>query len=125
MFISARISARIQIAAPSPGIRNLPAAGIAQKCTSACRRREEAKTGAGSAERRIYALAAQHSIVAERLPLDDWADQVARLSDAEVPPDPVADLVVTLRRKGIVTDWKAAELYGNYLHEVANRYEAA
>ncbi|MCA1441925.1 hypothetical protein I6F07_17215 [Ensifer sp. IC4062] len=50
---------------------------------------------------------------------------MARLSDAEVPPDPVADLVVTLRRKGIVTDWKAAELYGNYLHEVANRYEAA
>ena len=71
----------------------------------------------GPAETRIYALAAQHGIVAERLPVDDWADQVARLSDAEVPADPVADLVVTLQRKGILTGKEAMDLLGDYLRE--------
>lgn len=37
-------------------------------------------TEAGSAERRIYELAARHGIEAERLPIGDWADQVTRLS---------------------------------------------
>lgn len=71
----------------------------------------------GPAETRIYALAAQHGIVAERLPVDDWADQVARLSDAEVPADPVADLVVTLQRKGVLSGQEAADLFGEYLRE--------
>lgn len=74
-------------------------------------------TEAGSAERRIYALAAHHGIEVDRLPIDEWADQVARLSDANVPPDPVMDLVVTLQRKGIVTDREAADLYGDYIRE--------
>jgi hypothetical protein len=74
-------------------------------------------TKAGPAESRIYELAAQHGIVAERLPIDDWADNVARLSDAGVPPDPVDDLVVTLRRKGILTDREATELLADCLSE--------
>ncbi|WP_197523766.1 hypothetical protein [Agrobacterium vitis] len=74
-------------------------------------------TEAGAAESRIYALATQHGIVAERLPIDDWADHVARLSDAEVPSDPVDDLVVTLRRKGIITDREATELLSDYFSE--------
>lgn len=75
-------------------------------------------TGSGSAERRIYALAAQHGIVAERLPVDDWADKVTELSGDAVVHDPVEDLVVTLRRKGVVTDREATSLYGDYLSEV-------
>lgn len=71
----------------------------------------------GPAESRIYALAAQHGIVAERLAIDDWADKVAELSDAEVPADPVADLVVTLQRKGFITVQEAADLFGDYLRE--------
>lgn len=71
----------------------------------------------GPAETRIYALAVQHGIVAERLPVDDWADKVAELSDAEVPADPVADLIVTLQRKGFITVQEAADLFGDYLRE--------
>ena len=71
----------------------------------------------GLAEARIYVLAAQHGIVAERLPVDDWADKVTVLSDAEVPADPVADLIVTLQRKGFITLQEAADLFGDYLRE--------
>lgn len=70
-----------------------------------------------SAEARIYALAAEHGIVAERLPIDDWADKVAELSGNEVVPDPVEDLVVTLRRKGVITDQEATRFYWDYLQE--------
>ncbi|TWC75763.1 hypothetical protein FB593_1282 [Rhizobium sp. SJZ105] len=75
--------------------------------------------GAGPAERRIYALAAKHGIVAERLPLDDWADKVTELAGDAVTHDPVEDLVVILQRRGVVTDREAASLYGDYLDEVA------
>lgn len=74
-------------------------------------------TKAGPAESRIYELAAQHGIVAERPPIDDWADDVSRPLDADVPTDPVDDLVVTLRRKGILTDREATELLADYLSE--------
>lgn len=53
--------------------------------------------GSAPAERRVYALAAQHGIVAERLPLDNWADEVTELSG-----DPIEDLVETLRRCGLI-----------------------
>ncbi|MUZ76191.1 hypothetical protein GOZ90_26515 [Agrobacterium vitis] len=70
-----------------------------------------------SAEARIYALAAEHEIVAERLPIDAWADKVTELSGDEVVHDPVEDLVVTLRRKGIINDQEATRLYWDYLQE--------
>lgn len=35
-------------------------------------------TEAGSAERRIFELAAQHGIAAERLPLEDWYSAAIR-----------------------------------------------
>lgn len=66
-------------------------------------------------EARIYAPAEQYGLVAERLPVDDWADKVAELSDAEVPPDPVMDLIVTMQRKGIIIDQESAVLYGDYV----------
>lgn len=67
------------------------------------------------AEARIYALAEQYGIVVERLPVDDWADKMAELSDIEVPSDPVMDLIVTMQRKGIITDQESAVLYGDYV----------
>ncbi|TCP74199.1 hypothetical protein C8J31_1455 [Rhizobium sp. PP-CC-2G-626] len=66
---------------------------------------------------RIYALAAEHGVVAERLSIDDWADKVTELSGDEVVHDPIEDLVVTLQRKGVITDREATALYGDYLAE--------
>lgn len=74
-------------------------------------------TVSGSAAQRIYELAVLHGIEAERLPIDDWADKIAELSGDAVMHDPVEDLVVTLQRKGVVTDREAAELFGEYVAE--------
>jgi hypothetical protein len=74
-------------------------------------------TPKGAAEARIYELAAQHGIVAERVPLDDWADKVTELSGDDVVHDPVEDLVITLQRKGVITDQEASDLFGGYLRE--------
>ncbi|EJU0637218.1 hypothetical protein N4E75_004354 [Salmonella enterica] len=71
----------------------------------------------GAAEQRIRALAAQHGIVAERLSLDDWADKVTELSGDAVLPDLIQDLVVTLRRKGVITGKEAVDLYAEYLRQ--------
>lgn len=68
-----------------------------------------------TAEETIRGLAREHGITAERTAMDAWADDVARLSDAEVSPDEIADLVVTLKRHGILTAARASELYGEYL----------
>ncbi|CDM60092.1 MULTISPECIES: hypothetical protein [Rhizobium] len=46
-------------------------------------------TEARPVERRIYDAGRTTRDRAERLPIDEWADQVTRLSDAEVSPDPV------------------------------------
>lgn len=78
---------------------------------------ENTMTGSGSAERRIYALAEQHGIVAERLSLDDWADKVTELSGDAVMHDPVEDLVVTLQRRGVITGTEMVDLYADYLTE--------
>ncbi|WP_158693549.1 hypothetical protein [Neorhizobium alkalisoli] len=53
--------------------------------------------------------------MAERLPIDDWADKVTELSGDGVVHDPVEDLVVTLERKGVITAEEGARLYGDYL----------
>lgn len=69
------------------------------------------------AKARIYELAAEHGILAERLPIDAWADKVTELSGNDVVHDPMEDLVVTLRRKGIITDQEATAPYWGYLLE--------
>ncbi|MUZ65017.1 hypothetical protein [Agrobacterium vitis] len=69
------------------------------------------------AKARICELAAEHGILAERLPIDAWADKVTELAGDEVVSDPVEDLVVTLRRKGVITDQEATRLYWDYLQE--------
>lgn len=73
---------------------------------------------------RIYSLAAQHGIVAERLSLDDWADKVTELSGDEVVHDPVEDLVVTLQRKGVITAEESTRLYGDYILESSSAKES-
>lgn len=68
-----------------------------------------------TAEETIRSLARKHGVVAARTAIDTWADDVSRLSDAEVAPDEIADLVVTLQRRGILSAERAADLYGEYL----------
>ena len=68
-----------------------------------------------SPEETIRALAKQHGVTPERTALDDMADDFARLSDAEVEPDELADLVVTLKRKGILTADEAVKLYAQHV----------
>jgi len=47
------------------------------------------------------------------------ADTFGYLSDAEVPPDLVADLVATLMRKGVFSQGDGMDLYSAYLSETA------
>jgi hypothetical protein len=70
-----------------------------------------------STEARICALAAEHGMVAERLSIDVCADKVSELSCDDVMHNRVEDLVVTLRRKGVITDRQAKQLYGDDLNQ--------
>lgn len=63
----------------------------------------------------IRGLARQHGVAPEHTPLDAFAADVSRLSDAEVPGDEIADLVVALKRAGVLDSRQATSLYGNYL----------
>lgn len=45
--------------------------------------------------------------MAERLAIDGWAGKVTELSGDEIVSGPVEDLVVTLRRSGVITDREA------------------
>lgn len=76
-------------------------------------------TGIGqrSAEQRIRDLAAEYGVRPVRTKLDAWSDDVARLSDADIAPDEVIDLVVALQRAGVVTAKQAVDLCGDYLAE--------
>ncbi|WP_049777418.1 hypothetical protein [Allorhizobium ampelinum] len=66
-------------------------------------------------EQVIRTLARQHGIVAERNGTDDMADTITRLSGDDVIHDEIEDLLVTMQRKGVITDVQANALYGNYL----------
>jgi len=63
----------------------------------------------------IRTLAKQHGVSAESTSLDAFAANVSRLSDAEVPGDGVADLVVALKRAGVLDGSQATSLYGDHL----------
>ncbi|MCL2716594.1 MAG: hypothetical protein FWD68_19025 [Alphaproteobacteria bacterium] len=69
------------------------------------------------AEQTIRALARRHGITAARTPIDDWADALSRLSDAEVESDEVKDLLVNLRRAGIVDGATSRKLLVAYLKQ--------
>lgn len=70
-----------------------------------------------SAEETIRALAREHGITATRKPIDDWADDVSRLSDAEVESGEVEDLLVNLRRAGVVDGATSRKLLVDYLRQ--------
>ena len=68
-----------------------------------------------SAAELIRDLARRHGVAYEPVPLDAFAADVSRLSDAEVPGDEIADLVVALKRAGVLDSRQAASLYGDHL----------
>lgn len=68
-----------------------------------------------SAAEQIRALARLHGVTATPAPLDAFAADVSRLSDAEAPGDEIADLVVALKHAGVLDSGVAASLYGDYL----------
>lgn len=70
---------------------------------------------AASATETIRALARRHGIAYQPTPLDAFAADVSRLSDAEAPQDEIADLVVALERAGVLDSDQAINLYGDHL----------
>lgn len=68
-----------------------------------------------SAADTIRTLARRHGVAYEATVLDAFAADVARLSDAEAPGDEIADVVVALKRAGVLNARQAASLYGDHL----------
>lgn len=68
-----------------------------------------------TAAEHIRALARLHGVTATPAPLDAFAADVSRLSDAEAPGDEIADLVVALKHAGVLDSRLAASLYGDHL----------
>jgi hypothetical protein len=68
-------------------------------------------------EAQIRELAQQHGITAQRLAVDDWADAIARVSDAECVQDEIDDLLVNLARAGCISGHRMLELLVAYMHE--------
>lgn len=56
-----------------------------------------------TAQAEIHKLAQKHNITHQHSPLDRWADNISRLSDAEVELDETQWLLVELNRAGILT----------------------
>lgn len=69
-------------------------------------------------EQIIRTLARKHGVVVERTATDAMADTITRLSGDDVIHDEVEDLVVTMRRKGVITSEQATTLYGDYLDTI-------
>lgn len=65
----------------------------------------------------IRALARRHGVAYEPTPLDALAADVSRLSDAEVVPDEVEDLLQALTRTGTITHAERFALHAAYLRE--------
>ena len=74
-----------------------------------------ADSGTASVAETIRALARRHGITYQPMPFDAFAADVSRLSDAEAPRDEIADLVVALKRAGVLDSRQAADLYGDHL----------
>ena len=70
-----------------------------------------------TAEECIRALAKQHGIVAARTGLDDWADDVTRLAGDDVAFDEVQEVVVALRKAGVINGVELTRLHSRYLDE--------
>ena len=71
----------------------------------------------GSIASMIATLAQSHGITADRHPIDDFADAVSRLSDAEVILDPIERLLANLQRAGVLNSREGFALHVAYLRE--------
>lgn len=72
-----------------------------------------------TAETIIRELAARHGVEAQRTPLDDWADDVTRLSSDAVALDAVEELIAGLRRENFVDGIELTRLHSRHLDERA------
>lgn len=70
-----------------------------------------------TAKSRILALAMQSGVRYQRTSADVLADAATRLSGDDVMPDVVEDLVVALKRAGIITGQEMVDLLGAYLND--------
>jgi len=68
-------------------------------------------------EQTIRNLARSHNITSQSTPLDDFADNINRLSDAGVNLDEVEKLIINLRRAGVITLKQLAEFQTQYIIE--------
>lgn len=74
-----------------------------------------ASASTASVAETIRALARQHGVAYEPAPVDAFAADASCLLDAEVPRDEIADLVVALKRAGVLDSRQATSLYGDHL----------
>ncbi|MCK7553420.1 hypothetical protein [Marinobacter goseongensis] len=65
----------------------------------------------------ILALAGRFGIRYERTPIDDLADVITHLSDDEVEPDDIQDLLQALHRAGAISKPEMVDLLHRYLTE--------
>lgn len=65
----------------------------------------------------ITDLDKKHNITYSKTYGDEWAETVTRLSDDDVDADEIEDLVIALKRAGIISGKDMAELLVNYLRE--------
>jgi hypothetical protein len=70
-----------------------------------------------TAKSRILALAMRSGVRYQLTSADVLADTATRLSGDDVTPDEVEDLVVALKRAGIITGQEMVDLLGAYLAE--------
>jgi hypothetical protein len=65
----------------------------------------------------VLALAQQVGVRYERTPEDELADIITRLSDDEVVTDEIEDLIVALKRAGVINGSEMVALLSQYLDE--------
>lgn len=65
----------------------------------------------------IYQLAKEHNVTAARDTLSHVATAISTLSGDNIGLDEIEQLLVKLKRKGILTKTEILQLYGRYLCE--------
>jgi hypothetical protein len=65
----------------------------------------------------VLALAKQVGVRYERTPEDELADVITRLSDDDVVTDEIEELIVALKRAGVINGSEMVALLSQYLDE--------
>lgn len=73
----------------------------------------------------ITDIAKQHKIIYVKTYLDEWADTITKLSDDVVESDDIEDLLIALKRAGILSGKDMLSLLVNYLREKYGQCDAA